>query len=185
MANWTKKAHRAAAPILEPGEQVVAGANVTYRQFAVSDGGFTGGLVAGGVVGAAAGRVWDQHLEGKRAAEEAGRPKTFFEELPPRQVSFPETGALGVATDCRLILFELSAMGKPGDLFFEIPLNEISAVYERDIQQKLSRGMPQSRQVLMVFDDQTTLSLFSLSSGLSRKWIEAFTGALRPSASTV
>jgi hypothetical protein len=179
VANWTKKARQAAAPILDPGEDVVAGANLTSRRFAVANGGFTGGLVAGGVVGAAAGQVWDDHLERKRTEDEASRPKTTVEELPPRAIEFPDNGALGVVTNRRLILFELSAMSKPRDAFFEVTLDEIRTVYESEMDQKLSRGVPGSRHILVVFDDQTTLALYGLSSGLNRKWIDGFSSALR------
>ena len=185
MANWRKKARQAIAPILESGEEVVAGANLPFRPFAVTSGGFSGGIVAGGIVGAAPGRVWDDQLERKRAEDGASRPKATVEELPPREIEFPESGVPGVVTNRRLILFELPAMRKSRDAFSQVPLDEIRTVCESELDQKLSRGVPGSRQILVVSEDQTTLALYGLSGGLNRKWIDGFSSALRPAGAAL
>ena len=181
MVNWTKKAEKAASGILQPGEHVVAGVNLTAQQFQVVGGGATGGFIAGGLVGALVGRVWDQRLEAKRSEGEAARDRAAIEDLPVRDVGFPSGGAVAAVTDRRVILFEASAMGTPQGVFYEVAVNDIDGIYERELEQRLLLGTPASRVILLVFQDETALPLYALSSGVSRKWVDGFVAALRRS----
>ncbi len=179
MVNWTKRAEKAAEGLLQPGEQVQAGVNLTGRQFRVVGGGSTGGFIAGGLVGALVGHAWDKHLEGRRTADAASRSKDPIEELPVRDVDFPSNGAVAAMTNRPLILFETPGTRKPRRVFYDVSVGDIADVYERELEQKLMQGTPASRVMLIVFEDDTALPLYALNSGVSRKWVDGFVSALR------
>lgn len=53
------------------------------------------------------------------------------------------------------------------------------------ILEKLLLGTPGSREVVVLFEDQTRLSMYGLSGGLNGKRIEDFLAALRRATATV
>jgi len=184
MVNWTKRVEKAAAGILEPGEQILAGVNLTKQQFTVS-GGVTGGAIAGGLVGALVGGVWDRRQASKQEQDEAVRERAAIEDLPVRDVSFPIAGAVAGVTDRRLLLFRSSQMGSPKDVFYEVSLAEIDSVYDREVEKKLLRGAPASRAILIVFKDQSAVPLWGITAKPNGKWLDAFVVALRQAVTAV
>ncbi len=182
MVNWTKRASKAAKGILRPGESVLAGANLREEQFEVLGGGATGGAIAGGVAGALVGRAWDKRQESKRAEDEAARPRAAIEDLPVRDIGMPKNGCVAAVTNQRLVLFAASSMGMPKAMFYETAVGDIDTVYDREVEQKLLRGTPASRAILIVFRDQTAIPLWGISAGPSGKWLDAFLAALRGAA---
>ena len=184
MVNWTKRVEKAADGILEPGEQILAGVNLTKQQFTVS-GGVTGGAVAGGLVGALVGGAWDRRQATKQEEDELVRDRAAIEDLAVRDVSFPIAGSVAGVTDRRLLLFKSSQMGSPKDVFFEVPLSEVDTVYDREVEKKLLRGAPASRAILIVFKDQTALPLWGITAKPNGKWVEAFIVAVRQAVAAV
>ena len=182
VVNWTKRAEKAAAGILYPGEHLLAGTKLTQEQFRVAGGGTTAGFVAGGVVGALAGAAWDKHREAKLAAADDSRPSIAVEELPTRQVEFPRNGAIVAVTGHRLLFFKASEFGKAKELFYETPVTDIRALHEHDVEQKLLQGAPPSRSVTIEFTDGTTLALWGITGSGNVKWLDAFTAAIRQAA---
>lgn len=176
MVNWTKRVEKAAGNLLRPGETVLAGLNVTQKRLEMG-GAATGGVIAGGALGALAGRAWDKRQAEKGRSEEDKRPKASIEDLPSRDIGFPKGGALIAVTDQRLLLWEVSQLGKAKDLFYETPVADVVAVYDRDVDRKLLRGAPASRAILLVFKDQTAISLWALAQAPNGKWADAFVAA--------
>jgi hypothetical protein len=179
VVNWTKRVEKAAQGTLRNDETILAGTKLTQEQFRVAGGRTTGGFIAGGIVGAAAGAAWDKRTEAKLEAAEAARLKDAAEELPPRPVEFPRNGAIAGVTSRRILFFAASELGKAKDLFYEVPVSDIRAIHERDAEQKLLRGTPPSRAVILEFTDGTALPMWGLTGPGNAKWLDGFTAAVR------
>jgi len=162
VVDWVKRVRKAAGGILRPGEEVLGAANVTPSPI-VMGGATVGGAIAGGLVGAAVGAMWQSRADNK--AEEidsarglpdaAGRPVRF---------EIPKSASVAV-TAHRVLVFEVSGLGKTRGLIHEIPILDVESVDWFEADTRWLRGAPRSRLVWIGVRDGTVVPMAMMSMG--------------------
>ena len=132
MLDIQKKAQAAAAPILRPGEEVLAGMYVVPGPQLRFGAGAAVGMAGGGLVGLAVGAAVDRHSH-KKAAGDSGPPDLAGR--PPVEPALPKVtgGLLGITTE-RLLVWALSATNKPKTLIHDYPLTLVDTVAWRHLK---------------------------------------------------
>lgn len=175
MVDFLKRAAKSGD--LDPDEQVLGAVNVLASPFVVANAGMTGGLIAGGVVGAAVGAAWDRR---RRKADEADAATKPLPEIAARSVfepGIPANGALLAVTSKRILMWNISAMGKPKGVLATIDLADVDQVYWEDVGSKWLRGSPASLMVWLGVHD-AVLAMAAISLGPAGKYATGLVAAL-------
>ena len=173
MVDFVKRATKAVA--LRPDEEMRGAINVTASPFLVSNAGMTGGAIAGGLVGAAIGAAVDARISGK----EGERDLPAIAARVSMEPGIPTNGALAAVSSHRMLLWKISAMGKPRDILHEIPLGDIDAVVWEDTDAKWLGGKPKSIQVWVGVREESVLSAAAIAMGPANKWAHGLVDAFR------
>lgn len=159
-------------------EEVLAAANVTASPFVVANAGMTGGLIAGGVVGMAAGAAWDARRRKKDGVPGEGKPLPDLAARTPFEPGIPANGALFAATTGRLITWKISAMGKPRSVLWSAALGDIDEVVWEDADTKWAAGRPRSTLLWVGVEPERVVSMAAISMGPAGKHVAALVEAL-------
>lgn len=162
---------------LDPDEEIVAASNVTPSPFAVADAGLTGGMIAGGAVGAAFGATWDSRRKKKDAKTQAEKMLPAVAARQPFDSQIPINGALLAVTTKRICVWKISAMGKPKQILFSILHDQIDGVWWEDADTKWLAGKPASLLMWIGIGDRV-LSTAGISLGPAGKSIRSVVAAL-------
>lgn len=158
-------------------EEVIGAASITPSPFSVSNAGMTGGVIAGGVVGAVVGAAWDSR---RRKKGEEDRTAKMLPAVAARlafEPQVPTNGALMAVTNTRVIIWEISAMGKPKDVLLSIAHDRIDEVWWEDADSKWLAGMPASLLIWIGIEDRV-LSVAGIVMGPAGKFIRSVVTAL-------
>lgn len=178
MVDFTKRAAKAATSHLGATETVLAGVNVFPTPLQLGGAGATGGAIAGGLGGAAVGAAVDKRREDKQAAEDAARTLPDLAGRPGAAEAIPKNGALLGVTEQRLLVWKISGLGKPKDLLFELPLEQIDRVAWHEADTKWLRGSPKSILIWVGLTDGTVIPIAAISMGPAGKHAAAVVEAL-------
>ncbi len=162
---------------LDPDEEIVAASNVTPSPFSVANAGLTGGLIAGGAVGAAVGATWDSRRRKKDAKLQSDKQFPAVAARQPIDNQVPTNGALLAVTTKRICFWKISAMGKPKELLFSIPHDQIDGVWWEDADTKWLAGKPASLLLWIGIGDRV-LSMAGISMGAGGKSIRSVVAAM-------
>lgn len=164
MVDFRKRAEKAGAGLLHPDETVLAAVNVTPSPFAVGNAGMIGGMVAGGAVGAAVGMAWDRHRGNKEAEAESVRPLPGVAGRPAVEPAIPRNGALLAITSERVLVWDISGLGKPKDLLIEVSLHDVDEVAWQTLDTGWMSGRPASTMLWIGVGDRV-LPLAAIAMG--------------------
>jgi hypothetical protein len=173
MANWMKQAQKNAAHALKPGERFVAAQQ--FSRFAVAAGGGAA-AAGGGLIGAAAGHVIDKRREKREAKRQEEVQETTG--VPEAAVAWPGSSALVAYTGTRLLFFGMKALAKPGDLFLEIPREDLARIDRLDVEGSLSAGRVKTLQARFVLRNGTAVSVHAPYRGVNAKRVDEFLNAV-------
>lgn len=174
MANWMKQVNKSASHVLEPGEEFIAAQALSRSS--VLDGGAEAAGAVGSLVGAAAGLI----VEKRRDKREDERMREVEETTGVREadVEWPSSSALVAFTGRRLLFFGMKGLAKAGDLFLEIPRDELARVDRIDVKGNLAAGRVKTLQVRFVRRDGTAVSGHAPNMGVNGKRLRAFLDAI-------
>jgi hypothetical protein len=178
MVDFTKRAAKAADGFLDAGEAVLAATSVLPSPFEVVGSAAVGGAIAGGVVGALVGSAVDKRREEKGAVEDASQLVPSMANRAAFADAIPKNGALLGVTGTRIIVWAISAMGKPKDVLFDLPLTQIDAVAWQEADPKWTRGSPKSTLLWIGVGGDQVLPVAAISMGPAGKYVQAVIGAL-------
>lgn len=177
MVDFRKRAETAAEGLLQPGETVLAGVNVTASPFTVANAGMIGGVVAGGMVGAAVGMAWDRRRRRKDEEAEAVRPLPAIAGRPPVEPTVSANGGLLAVTTHRVLLWSVSGLGKPRDLLVAVSLHDVDEVVWQDLDAGWMSGRPAST-ALWIGVGERVLPLAAISMGPAGKAVRSVVATL-------
>ena len=175
MVDFVKRAR--ATGDLDPDERVIGAANITPSPFSVANAGMTGGVIAGGVVGAVVGATWDSRRRKKGEEEQAAKMLPAVAARAAFEPKVPSNGALLAVTNKRVIVWKISAMGKPKDVLLSIPHERIDEVWWEDADSKWLAGKPASLLIWIGTGDMV-LSVAGIVMGPAGKFIRSVVTAL-------
>lgn len=175
MVDFVKRAQRTGD--IGVDEEVLAACNVTPSPFAVANAGMTGGVIAGGMVGAALGAAWDGRRRKQDDVEQADKQLPELAGRPPLDPPVPTNGALLGVTTQRVVMWGISPMGKPREVLLAVPLAEIDEVWWEEADAKWLGGRPASL-VLWIGASSGVLSCAGISMGPAAKHVRGIVAAL-------
>ncbi len=132
MLDIHKKVHAAAAPMLMPGEEVLAGMYVVpapQLRFGIGAG---TGMAGGGLVGFAIGTAVDRHFQKEDGGD--ANPGGLVGRPPVEAALSKITGGLLAITTERLLVWALSATNKPKTLIHDHPLASVDTAAWRRLK---------------------------------------------------
>ena len=173
MANWMKQVNKSAAHVLEPGETFVAAQQ--FNSSSVMGGGSGTAGAVGGLIGEAAAHVVDK----RRARKEEARQQEVAEQsgVPEADVTWPGEYSILALTDRRLVFFGMKGLAKAGDVFLEIPRDDLVRIDRIDIEGDLKAGRVKTLQARFVRGDGTAVSVHAPYMGMNKKRVDAFLDA--------
>lgn len=176
MVDFVKRAEKTGD--IEPDEQVLAGFNATPSPFEIVNAGMTGGLIAGGVIGMAAGAMWDKHQAKKGADEAEGKCLPDVAGRTPYEPGVPTNGSLMAVTTKRIAAWRISGLGKPKELLFSIPLSDVDVVRWEDTDTRWLGGRPGSLVIWIGVGGDRVLACAGISMGPGGKYVRGTVEAL-------
>ncbi|MGH2691987.1 MAG: hypothetical protein ACRDHM_05745 [Actinomycetota bacterium] len=178
MANWMKQVTKSASHVLEPGESFLA-AQQFNSSSVMGDSQGTAGAI-GGILGEAAAMVVDK----RRAKREEERQRDVAEEsgVQEADVAWPGESSLVALTDRRLLFFGMRGLAKAGDLFLEIPREDLVHVDRIDVEGDLKAGRVKTLQARFVRRDNTAVSVHGPNLGVNARRLKAFLDAVDEAA---
>ena len=176
MVDFAKRAQKTGE--IHPDEQVLAGFNATPSPFGMVNAGMTGGLIAGGVVGLAAGAMWDKRRAKKEAEELAGKSLPDVAGREPFEPGVPENGSLFAVTTKRIVAWRIAGLGKPREQLFAIPLADVDSIVWEDADAKWLGGRPSSLVMWIGVGGDRVLATAGISMGAAGKYVKQTLAAL-------
>lgn len=175
MVDFVKRARNTGD--IDSDEEVLGACNVTPSPFGVANAGMTGGLIAGGAIGAVVGVAWDKRRSKSDDAEQASKMLPAVAARVAFQPPIPTNGALWAVTTKRVIAWEVSAMGKPKGVLLGIPHDEIDEVWWEDADTRWLAGRPASL-LLWVGTGDRVLAAAGIALGPGGKYVRSVVAAL-------
>ena len=157
---------------------MLAATNVMPTPLTMTGSASIGGAIAGGIVGGLVGSAVDKHRKKKAASEDAEELVPSMAIRQPAASSIPNNGALMAVTQQRIIVWAISAMGKPKDLLFEVPLDSIDAIAWHEADPRWMRGSPKSTLFWIGVGGESVLPVAAISIGPAGKYVRAVAEAL-------
>ncbi len=175
MVDFLKRARNSGD--LDPDEEVIGASNVTPSPFTVPNAGMTGGIIAGGAVGAVVGAAWDRSRRRKGEKDQATKMLPVVAAKAALEPEVPANGALLAVTTKRVVVWSISAMGKPKAVLLSIPHGQIDEVWWTDADSKWLAGKPASLLIWIGVGEQV-LSTAGIVMGPSGKYIRSVVSGL-------
>lgn len=174
MANWMKQVTKGGSRVLQPGESFLAAQQFNSSSVMGDSQGAAGAI--GGILGEAAAHVVDK----RRANREEERQKEVAQGsgVPEADVSWPGESTIVAVTDRRLIFFGMRGLAGAGDVFLEIPREELVRVDRIDVEGNLKAGRVKTLQARFVRKDGTAVSVHGPNLGVNGRRLQAFLGAV-------
>jgi hypothetical protein len=173
MANWMKQVTKGGSGILEPGETFVAAQQ--FNRSSVMGGGQGTATAVGGLIGGATARIVDKRREKREEARQAEVAETS--RVPEADVAWPGASAIIALTDRRVLFFGMKGLAGAGDVFLEIPREQLVRIDRVDVEGSLSAGRVKTLGLRFVRSDGTAVSAHAPYLGVNKKRVDAFLGA--------
>ncbi len=174
MANWMKQVRKGASHVLQPGESFLA-AQQLNRSSVLGEGEGSARAVGGAIAGSAA-RVIDE----RRARREEDRQREVAESagVPESDVEWPDPYAIVAITERRLLFFGMKGLAGAGEVFLEIPREDLVRVDRVDVEGSMAAGRIKTLQIRFVRRDGTAVSGHAPYMGLNKRRVDAFLEAV-------
>ncbi len=173
MADFRKRAAKAAEVLLDPDEEVLAAVNVMASPF-IAGAAMVGGAIAGGGVGAAVGAM----IDGKHRNKDAGRTLPAVAARTALEPPVPANGALAAVTSKQVLIWRIGGLGKPRDILHRFDLDTLDTFVWEDADTRWLAGRPKSFLMWFGLQDVHVLSAAAIVVGPARKHAEGIVEAL-------
>lgn len=174
MANWMKQVTKSGSHVLQSGESFLAAQQFNSSSVMGSGAGTAGAV--GGILGEAVAGVVDKRLE-KREQQRQGEVEVVSG-VPEADVAWPGESSLVALTDRRLLFFGMRGLAKAGDVFLEIPREDLVRIDRIDVERDLTAGRVKTLQARFVRRDGTAVSVHGPNLGVNARRLKAFLDAV-------
>ncbi len=176
MANWMKQVRSGASHVLQPGESFLGSQQFTRSSVLGAGAGTGAAVAAGGIVGGVAGAIVEKRREKREEARLEEVEQTSG--VPEADVAWPGPAAIVAATERRLLFFGMRGMAGAGEVFLEIPREDLVRVDRVNVEGSLTAGRIDTLQVRFVRRDGTAVSVHAPYKWLNKRRVDAFLAAV-------